>query len=258
MRKATQGRIDQEILSAAGLRAVRWLAACRMISSRGASEDEELGAAGALEFSISQINDRMGRRRGAWLNALSLIAKPLLGALYENSDGVGRLYADGTYQAEVLERRSELLAAISELLAAIDEIRQADGARVIGPNVAEDVDGFRRLIKLSPYAVNVIRRAMIDGMEIGSIKTWHYFRGAIADEERVCADASESKAKCVAVAQAPEDERDGTIKQDAFAMAYIETGNASEAYRRTYDAGNMAPHTLKSRRAGYSNTLGSP
>ena len=198
LRKATQGRIDQEILSAAGLRAVRWLTACRMISSRGASEDEELGAAGALEFSISQINDRMGRRRGAWLNALSLIAKPLLGALYENSDGVGRLYADGTYQAEVLERRSELLAAISELLAAIDEIRQADGARVIGPNVPEDVDGFRRLIKLSPYAVNVIRRAMIDGMEIGSIKTWHYFRGAIADEERVCADASEfqSKMRC--------------------------------------------------------------
>ena len=34
-----------------------------------------------------------------------------------------------------------------------------------------------------------------------------------------------------------------TIKQNAFAMAYIETGNASEAYRRSYDAGNMAPHT---------------
>ena len=34
-----------------------------------------------------------------------------------------------------------------------------------------------------------------------------------------------------------------TIKKNAFAMAYIETGNASEAYRRSYDAGNMAPHT---------------
>ena len=34
-----------------------------------------------------------------------------------------------------------------------------------------------------------------------------------------------------------------TIKKNACAMAYIETGNASEAYRRSYDAGNMAPHT---------------
>jgi phage terminase small subunit len=34
-----------------------------------------------------------------------------------------------------------------------------------------------------------------------------------------------------------------TIKQHAFAMAYIDTGNASEAYRRSYDADNMAAHT---------------
>lgn len=30
-----------------------------------------------------------------------------------------------------------------------------------------------------------------------------------------------------------------TPKQEAFAQAYIETGNASEAYRRAYDAGKM-------------------
>ena len=36
-----------------------------------------------------------------------------------------------------------------------------------------------------------------------------------------------------------------TIKQNAFAPAYIETGNASEAYRRSYDAGNMAPHSIE-------------
>ena len=36
-----------------------------------------------------------------------------------------------------------------------------------------------------------------------------------------------------------------TIKQNAFAMAYIETGNASEAYRRSYDASNMAPHSIE-------------
>ena len=35
-----------------------------------------------------------------------------------------------------------------------------------------------------------------------------------------------------------------TPKQEAFVQAYIETGNASEAYRRSYDAENMKPETV--------------
>ena len=35
-----------------------------------------------------------------------------------------------------------------------------------------------------------------------------------------------------------------TPKQEAFAQAYIETGNASEAYRRAYSAGKMKPETI--------------
>lgn len=35
-----------------------------------------------------------------------------------------------------------------------------------------------------------------------------------------------------------------TLKQDAFCLAYIETGNASEAYRRAYNAENMKPETI--------------
>ena len=35
-----------------------------------------------------------------------------------------------------------------------------------------------------------------------------------------------------------------TIKQERFVQAYIETGNASEAYRRAYDAGNMKQETI--------------
>lgn len=31
-----------------------------------------------------------------------------------------------------------------------------------------------------------------------------------------------------------------TIKQENFCLAYIETGNASEAYRRSFNAGNMS------------------
>lgn len=35
-----------------------------------------------------------------------------------------------------------------------------------------------------------------------------------------------------------------TEKQERFCLAYIETGNASEAYRRAYGAENMAPSTV--------------
>ena len=35
-----------------------------------------------------------------------------------------------------------------------------------------------------------------------------------------------------------------TQKQEMFCIAYIETGNASEAYRRAYDCANMKPETI--------------
>lgn len=35
-----------------------------------------------------------------------------------------------------------------------------------------------------------------------------------------------------------------TIKQEAFCFAYVETGNASEAYRVVYEAQNMKPETV--------------
>jgi len=38
-----------------------------------------------------------------------------------------------------------------------------------------------------------------------------------------------------------------TIKQEAFCQRYIETGNASEAYRQAYDASGMKPETVNKR-----------
>lgn len=40
-----------------------------------------------------------------------------------------------------------------------------------------------------------------------------------------------------------------TPKQERFCQAYIETGNASEAYRRAYDAERMKPATVNKRSA---------
>ncbi len=36
-----------------------------------------------------------------------------------------------------------------------------------------------------------------------------------------------------------------TLKQEAFVRAYIETGNASEAYRRAYEAGSMSDEAVR-------------
>jgi phage terminase small subunit len=35
-----------------------------------------------------------------------------------------------------------------------------------------------------------------------------------------------------------------TVKQENFCLAYMETGNASEAYRRAYNAENMKPESV--------------
>lgn len=38
-----------------------------------------------------------------------------------------------------------------------------------------------------------------------------------------------------------------TAKREAFCLAYAETGSASEAYRRAYNAGSMKPETIHKR-----------
>ena len=40
-----------------------------------------------------------------------------------------------------------------------------------------------------------------------------------------------------------------TPKQEAFALAYVETGNASEAYRKAYNAARMKPETVNRKAA---------
>lgn len=38
-----------------------------------------------------------------------------------------------------------------------------------------------------------------------------------------------------------------TIKQEKFCMVYIETGNASEAYRQSYNCSNMKPESINNK-----------
>ena len=41
-----------------------------------------------------------------------------------------------------------------------------------------------------------------------------------------------------------------TPKQEAFTLAYVETGNASEAYRRAYNAKNMSEKVIHNKASG--------
>ena len=50
-------------------------------------------------------------------------------------------------------------------------------------------------------------------------------------------------------------DRELTPKQEKFARKYIELGNASEAYRQSYDAQNMLPESVW---AEASRTLANP
>jgi hypothetical protein len=168
---ATQRRIDPEILSPAGLYAVRHLAA--IIHSAVKGTGDEATPAEALTFVLKQIRERVGRK-GAWLNALSLVGKRIYADLRYGV--LGELY--GRRDAERLD---------DPIAKTLEDIRKADGARILAPSVLGDVDGLRRLMKCHPNADTAIQRvlcrAMIDGTGVGSVKTWNYFAGAIADEE---------------------------------------------------------------------------
>ena len=89
LHRATQGRIEREILSPAGLYAVRTLAA-RVLAASEYNRDVPFTPAGALNFLLEEIDKRIGQRPGEWLNALSLIAKRLLAENF--SGGMDKLY----------------------------------------------------------------------------------------------------------------------------------------------------------------------
>lgn len=54
-----------------------------------------------------------------------------------------------------------------------------------------------------------------------------------------------TKATVEAIKEAASTGRDLTIKQEAFLHAYLEIGNATLAYRRSYDAEGMSDHAIE-------------
>src|SRR5262245_44950470 len=144
---ATEGRHHADMVSPAGLYAIRHLSAYLR------QQDQDLIPHDALVRILATIADRIGGRDGAWLNSLAVIGKRLLGD------------------------RAPLAAAY------LDELRVADGAGILAPRVFGKGRGSLTQLMNEFGAANtidtikqVLTRAMIDGGSPGSVTTWAYFR----------------------------------------------------------------------------------
>jgi hypothetical protein len=176
LREATGGRVSNEILSAAGLSAIRSLAVW-VLDHTG--EENPHTPNTALAYVLNTIHERVGSRPGEWLNSLALPGKRILGAAAGGDDvGDDRLYVAGA------ERAPQAAPRIAEYLASL---KQADGARLLAPRLYREPKGLEALLrKYGPDAISVIKgcltRAMIDGTEIGKVHRWSYFTGPLEDE----------------------------------------------------------------------------
>ena len=184
LQNATQKRVDPKILSAAGLFSVRILAA--MVLAR-ADTNEDRSAADALGQVLAAITERIGNRKGTWLNALSMVGQRIAGYLCSGySSEVYRPQSATGPTSSAKKARSERKKVPPALAATISEIKQADGSKVLSPAVLKDHAGLERLLARDANVVTVIRRiltrAMIDGLLVGSIRSWSYFEGPIEDE----------------------------------------------------------------------------
>jgi multidrug efflux pump subunit AcrA (membrane-fusion protein) len=152
---ATEDRHHPEIVSPAGLYAIRTLAA----SLR--QQKEELSPEDALARVLKSIGSLIGKRRRR-LNSLAVVGKRIIGSTYDGC---------------------------SLTLKYLAELRAADGAKILAPRLFST--GKRSLTRLiNEFGTDatiaaikaVLTRAMIDGGEPGSVTTWSYFRPALLEQ----------------------------------------------------------------------------
>lgn len=170
---ATKGRVAREILTAPGLYAVRRLAAALV--------PDETEPAEALAAVLKAMWVRVGSRPGTWLNSLALIGKRMAA----EADGGGlHFYAEARAPKPGRPKRPAPLDANLKALIG------ADGAKTLATKLRRDATGLRDFLGAhGPEAlaimVGVLRRHMITGKPIGSVKSWRFFEAAIAQERHL-------------------------------------------------------------------------
>ena len=181
LREATDRRIAYILTTPQGLHALRWLAAVLMAKAEGSATPIE-----ALASVLDAIFARIADQSDEWLNSYALIGKRLAGDLY----GGGWAPRAGVYTAQGKQ-------------AALDDILAADGAKTLSAPLRRDVVGLDRFVReqaskhriagvaytaeIEAVIANKLRSFMIDGRDVGSIKSWRYFEAAVADEMHRCA-----------------------------------------------------------------------
>ena len=178
---ATKGRVAGEILAAPGLYAVRRLAAALVT--------EEAEPAEALAAVLKAMWARVGSRPGAWLNSLALIGRRMAAVAY--TDGVGE--ADGGRQHFYAEARAPKPGRAKRpapLDANLKALIGTDGAKTLAAKLRRDAAGLRDFLGAhGPEAlaimVSVLRRHMVTGKPIGSVKSWNFFAAVIAEERHL-------------------------------------------------------------------------
>jgi hypothetical protein len=179
---ATKGRVARDILTAPGLYAVRRLAAALVT--------DETRPAEAMAAVLNAMRVRVGSRPGAWLNSLAFIGRRIAAVAY--TDSVGEADRDGLHfyaearapkPGRVKKRPAPLDADLKALIG-------ADGAKTLAAKLRRDAAGLRNFLGAhGPEALaimaTVLRRHMITGKPIGSVKSWYFFEAAIAEERHL-------------------------------------------------------------------------
>jgi hypothetical protein len=129
VREATEKRVTLEILTPAGLYAVRYLAASIV--------NDEVGPADALVAILNAMWARIGSRPGQWLNSLALIGRRFAG---EDCDGCAQFYAENGKPKFRVEKAPKRAAAPKDQN--LQTLAEADHAKTLAPRLLRDPAGL--------------------------------------------------------------------------------------------------------------------
>ena len=141
IQRATDGRVDRQLLTGNGLYAARYLAAVVMSKARESLADNSpLGSPqGAMQVILQGISDRFGARPGQRFNSYEVIGRRLAVELYNGIVDALRLYRP----RPVTE---EQLAAGKGGDDALRAVREAGGYLVLAPELQDGPDAIAALL----------------------------------------------------------------------------------------------------------------
>jgi hypothetical protein len=180
--EAAQKRVAAKILTPPGLQAIRYIAASLV------NEDDDVDAVGAIVAVLNAMWSRIGSRPGAWLNSLALIGKRLTygaGGTHFYVDGGQPKFRVGeqpiTAQSPAQDGRP--IPETPELLMLVEN----DPAKTLAPKLLRDAWALRKFLDKHGgepalhVMIHILWRHAVDGKPKGSVKSWRYFEGAIAE-----------------------------------------------------------------------------